>query len=109
MAGNPATQPKPQLPAVAPGFEHVRRYWDPGCDRWSAKILPGEYFVTRSDEAITTVLGSCIAACIRDPATRIGGMNHFMLPEDGSPPGKSSWIEGPGGWPPGTARMPWRA
>ena len=46
---------------------------------------------------ITTVLGSCIAACIRDPATRIGGgMNHFMLPEDGSP-GKSSWIEGPGG------------
>jgi len=97
MAGSPATQPKPQLPAVAPGFEHVRRYWDPGCDRWSAKILPGEYFVTRSDEAITTVLGSCIAACIRDPATRIGGMNHFMLPEDGSPPGKSSWIEGPGG------------
>src|SRR5258707_527353 len=96
MAGNPATHPKPQLPAVAPGFEHVRRYWDPGCDRWSAKILPGEYFVTRSDEAITTVLGSCIAACIRDPATRIGGMNHFMLPEDGSP-GKSSWIDGPGG------------
>jgi chemotaxis protein CheD len=45
--------------------------------------LPGEYFVTRSDEAITTVLGSCIAACIRDPATRIGGMNHFMLPDEG--------------------------
>jgi chemotaxis protein CheD len=91
-----ASPAKSQLPAVAAGFEHVKRYWDPGCDRWSAKILPGEYFVTRSDEAITTVLGSCIAACIRDPGTRIGGMNHFMLPEDGSP-GKSSWIEGPGG------------
>jgi chemotaxis protein CheD len=96
VTGISASQSKPQLPAVAAGFEHVKRYWDPGCDRWSAKILPGEYFVTRSDEAITTVLGSCIAACIRDPATRIGGMNHFMLPEDGSP-GKSSWIDGPGG------------
>lgn len=96
MAAMPASQPKSKLPAVAAGFEHVKRYWDPGCDRWSAKILPGEYFVTRSDEAITTVLGSCIAACIRDPLTRVGGMNHFMLPEDGST-GKSSWIEGPGG------------
>jgi len=96
MAGILASQAKSQLPAVAPGFEHVKRYWDPGCDRWSAKILPGEYFVTRSDEAITTVLGSCISACMRDPTTRIGGMNHFMLPEDSSP-GKSSWIEGPGG------------
>ncbi|MDB6085277.1 MAG: cheD [Gammaproteobacteria bacterium] len=91
-----SSQPKSHLPAVTRGFEHVKRYWDPGCDRWSAKILPGEYFVTRSDEAITTVLGSCIAACIRDPAVRIGGMNHFMLPEDNSS-GRSSWIDGPGG------------
>jgi chemotaxis protein CheD len=90
------SQTKTELPAAARGFEHVKRYWDPGCDRWSAKILPGEYFVTRNDEAITTVLGSCIAACIRDPAVRIGGMNHFMLPEDNSA-GKSSWIDGPGG------------
>ena len=96
MSGLLAGHTKSELPAVAAGFEHVKRYWDPGCDRWSAKILPGEYFVTRSDEAITTVLGSCIAACIRDPVTRIGGMNHFMLPEDGSI-GKSSWVDGPGG------------
>jgi chemotaxis protein CheD len=96
VADTAASQAKSQLPAVAAGFEHVKRYWDPGCDRWSAKILPGQFFVTRSDEAITTVLGSCISACIRDPVTRIGGMNHFMLPEDGSP-GKSAWIDGPGG------------
>jgi chemotaxis protein CheD len=32
-------------------------------------------------ETIIASLGSCIAACIRDPATGIGGMNHFMLPE----------------------------
>lgn len=30
---------------------------------------------------ITTILGSCIAACIRDPKAGIGGMNHFLLPE----------------------------
>jgi chemotaxis protein CheD len=96
VAGLGSNQAKTELPPVTKGFEHVKRFWDPGCDRWSAKILPGEYFVTRSDEAITTVLGSCISACIRDPAVRIGGMNHFMLPEDNSS-GKSSWIEGPGG------------
>jgi len=91
-----AQREKTQPPAVVRGFEHVKRYWDPAFERWSAKILPGEFFVTRSDEGITTVLGSCISACIRDPAAGIGGMNHFMLPEDNSV-GKSSWIEGPGG------------
>jgi chemotaxis protein CheD len=96
MTAFSAHQPKASPPAVTRGFEHVKRHWDPSCERWSAKILPGEYFVTRSDEAITTVLGSCISACIRDPAVRIGGMNHFMLPEDNSS-GKSSWIDGPGG------------
>ena len=45
-----------------------------------AKIMPGEYYVTVENEYIGTVLGSCIAACVRDPITGIGGMNHFMLP-----------------------------
>jgi chemotaxis protein CheD len=46
------------------------------------KIGPGEHYVTsRPDELIVTVLGSCIAACIRDPRAGVGGMNHFMLPE----------------------------
>lgn len=46
------------------------------------KIGPGEHYVTRQpDELIVTVLGSCVAACIRDPLAGIGGMNHFMLPE----------------------------
>ena len=46
----------------------------------AAKILPGEYFVTRRDMAIVTVLGSCVAACLRDRISGLGGMNHFMLP-----------------------------
>jgi chemotaxis protein CheD len=77
-------------PAALPGFEHLQRFWEPETGRWTAKILPGEYYVTRSDEAITTVLGSCISACIRDPVEGVGGMNHFMLPED-TTSGRSSW------------------
>lgn len=49
----------------------------------SVKVLPGEFFVSDEDIAIQTLLGSCIAACIWDPRKRIGGLNHFMLP-DGS-------------------------
>jgi len=80
----------PPRPQTLPGFGHVHRNWDRQNERWAARILPGEYFVTRSDEIITTVLGSCISACVRDPVLRIGGMNHFMLPEDITN-GSSSW------------------
>ncbi len=71
---------RPPLPPALQGFEHVRRTWNDSQEFYSARILPGEYYVTRSDEAISTTLGSCIAACIRDRVSGIGGMNHFMLP-----------------------------
>lgn len=68
-----------------PGFEHINRYWDKYHDSAAAKILPGEYYVTLENELVTTVLGSCVSACVRDKRTGVGGMNHFMLPlsEDG--------------------------
>jgi chemotaxis protein CheD len=44
-------------------------------------VLQGEFFVTDDPEILlTTVLGSCVAACIRDPRAGVGGMNHFLLP-----------------------------
>ncbi len=43
------------------------------------KIMPGEFYVATGRIALATVLGSCVSACIWDPVTRIGGMNHFML------------------------------
>jgi len=49
--------------------------------------VPGEYYVSADDLVVMTVLGSCIAACIWDPRVRVGGMNHFMLPEGGSDSG----------------------
>lgn len=45
-------------------------------------IQPGEFYVTKKDEVIGTVLGSCISVCLRDSQAGVGGMNHFMLPGD---------------------------
>lgn len=60
----------------------TRRYRDPRFDAVAVKVFPGEHFVTENpDEMLVTILGSCVTACIRDPVARIGGMNHFMLPE----------------------------
>jgi len=33
---------------------------------------------------VMTTLGSCIAACLWDRQARVGGMNHFMLPDGGN-------------------------
>ena len=70
----------PPMQPNLPGFKHINRYWDKTNNSYAAKILPGEYYVTIHDEVITTVLGSCVSACIRDTVFGIGGMNHFMLP-----------------------------
>ena len=49
-------------------------------DRPMVIIAQGECHVSRS-EIITTVLGSCVAVCIKDTETGLAGMNHFMLPD----------------------------
>ena len=69
-------------PPMSNEFDHINRYWDKVNGVWAAKILPGEFYVSTHGEMISTVLGSCISACIRDKVKGIGGMNHFMLPQD---------------------------
>ena len=56
-------------------------YRDRHFDIDAAKIGPGEYYITQRDMVIVTVLGSCVSACMRDPVAKVGGMNHFMLPD----------------------------
>lgn len=68
------------LPSVLPGFEKFQLFWEPRWNCYAAKVKPGEFFVANSPMVLTTVLGSCIAACIYDPVKGYGGMNHFMLP-----------------------------
>lgn len=45
-------------------------------------IVQGEHLVAADpDVVVTTILGSCVAVCLHDPERRIGGMNHFLLPQ----------------------------
>lgn len=83
------------LIAGAPNLEELKRrpkkpgqagffFFDHHFQHNVVKVLPGEYFVAHENLIIMTVLGSCIAACLWDSRARLGGMNHFMLPEGGS-------------------------
>jgi chemotaxis protein CheD len=82
MAARTKAAPRPRASGV-PG-EAQTFYFDREFDRHVVKILPGEFFVAQDDVVLSTVLGSCVAACIWDRVAGIGGMNHFMLPEGGS-------------------------
>ena len=43
-------------------------------------VAQGEYQTTDQEHVVlSTVLGSCVAACIWDPEAKLGGMNHFLL------------------------------
>jgi chemotaxis protein CheD len=74
-----------------PGFDNVRRYRDPSSGNVIAKLLPGDFYVTREDEVLDTVLGSCVSACIRNARTGVGGMNHFMLPHPRNGEPSDAW------------------
>jgi chemotaxis protein CheD len=50
-------------------------------ERRPIHVVQGEHYVSDDPEdVVTTILGSCVAACVRDPAAGLGGMNHFLLP-----------------------------
>src|SRR3546814_17000463 len=64
------------------GSGERRRYFDPMLKVNVVQVFQGDFFVsTRTGEMLATVLGSCVASCIRDPVAQVGGMNHFLLPD----------------------------
>lgn len=70
MTAAPASSPQPDLPDIR------------------VHIVQGEFQVSADPRVMfTTTLGSCVAACIRDPLAGVGGMNHFLLPEGGGATG----------------------
>ena len=72
--------------APPPVEKSPSRYFDKKFGMEAAKILPGEYFATDKNMLLVTVLGSCVAACVRDTRAGIGGMNHFILPRSEKDP-----------------------
>ena len=69
---NPAVLPMEYLPRIlnASDDKHARHY-----------LIPGKIFAAAQPFAISTIVGSGVALCLWDSAHRIGGANHFMLPE----------------------------
>lgn len=71
-----APPPHPSAPAPAPGTpklaEHV--------------INVGELHASAQPAVVQTLLGSCVAAALYDPVSRVGGMNHFLLPDANGEP-----------------------
>jgi chemotaxis protein CheD len=86
LAGRPSPGPstprlerlkaQPRKPGEASFF-----FFDAHFKNDAVKVLPGEYYVDTEDMLVMTTLGSCIAACLWDRNAKVGGMNHFMLPE----------------------------
>jgi len=70
---------QPRKPGEASFF-----FYDAHFRNDAVKVLPGEFFVHDEDILVMTTLGSCIAACIWDREKRVGGMNHFLLPDGGN-------------------------
>jgi len=69
---NPAVLPMEYLPRVldASDDKHARHY-----------LIPGKIFAAAQPFAISTIIGSGVALCLWDSEHRIGGANHFILPE----------------------------
>jgi chemotaxis protein CheD len=82
--GRAAQLPKPRLSGTVGEARTV--YFERDFDRNAVKLLPGEFFVSDDDIVLSTVLGSCVSACMWDRVAKVGGMNHFMLPGSSSQP-----------------------
>lgn len=94
-----AALPRPPLGGGSPRLERLKSaarkpgeasffFYDAHFKNDAVKVLPGEYYVDTEDMLVMTTLGSCIAACLWDRQAKVGGMNHFMLPEGAGDSGR---------------------
>ncbi|WP_029008609.1 chemotaxis protein [Azospirillum halopraeferens] len=66
----------------AAGLRLGGTYYHPQFQAHAVKVLLGRHAISdRPDVMMVTTLGSCVAACVHDPAAGVGGMNHFLLPD----------------------------
>ena len=56
---------------------------EPQVARSTAFLHAGRIFVSSTPHAVTTILGSCVAVCLWDESSGVGGLNHFLLPDIG--------------------------
>lgn len=78
----------------APSKPDRGRYQDRRFKQALISLMPGSCEVCRGEHGFTTLLGSCVAACLYDEVRGFGGMNHFLLPEGGDiDPTHSGWAK----------------
>ena len=79
---------EPQVTSLASAAQQESSYVSvpptANADDEKYSIIVGEYFASNQPIWISTVLGSCVATCLYDEVAKVGGMNHFMLPESRS-------------------------
>jgi chemotaxis protein CheD len=69
--------------ATALANKQARGYFDARLNAVVVNVAPGAHDSSRAPgEVLSTVLGSCVCACLRDPDLGLGGLNHFLLPGD---------------------------
>lgn len=68
------------------GFDDgIKRYYDQNMELTVVKLITGDcYWTSEGREMLVTILGSCISVCLTDPLLKFGGMNHILLPGEGS-------------------------
>ncbi|MDR3425038.1 MAG: chemoreceptor glutamine deamidase CheD [Alphaproteobacteria bacterium] len=64
-------------------FQGGSHFYDASQKMTVVKIFFENWHVSgKRDEMLAAVLGSCVSVCMRDPALGVGGMNHFLLPDE---------------------------
>lgn len=72
---------EPPLPQIGDYFNSPSRYYNQLDEKIIVNVHSGEYHVADSpEELMVTILGSCVAACVFDPFSKVAGMNHFLVP-----------------------------
>jgi chemotaxis protein methyltransferase CheR len=84
----PAPPARPAAPGLAAPARGAAGSTAPGRSpldpaRRRVNIIIGGVQASREALQLRTLLGSCVAACLHDPVARVGGMNHFLLPDSG--------------------------
>jgi chemotaxis protein CheD len=45
-------------------------------------LYPGQIVTSAQPLMVSTILGSCVSICLWDPAAKVGGINHYLLPNN---------------------------
>ncbi len=60
--------------------KNIKRFNIVDDNKIKVNISIGDYYASREPTVLSTLLGSCVSACLYDWKNKVGGMNHILLP-----------------------------